>query len=449
MARVAGCVALCVTLLGAPGPALSESDAPALKALLEEVRRLNDRVETLEKERSEDQSRIRELEEDLARLESTGVGAGAESPATASDGSNGLAAALGQGNLLNPEITAFFDVGGSLSTDGDDKSLNRFNAREFEVDFRAAVTPWADGVLVLAAGEEVEQDDGEVDIGFDFDIEEGYLNLHTLPHGLSLKAGKFRNVFGRNNLLHTHDLPQVTRPLAVQAFLGPEGLATVGASGSWIVPNPWERYIEFAAEIVNSDGGDESPILGGPTARNPALVSHLKLFEDVGESGSFELGGSFLFGHTSDDSDGRAYALGLDATYLWRDPIKPDFRSLLLQGEVLWATNDWEFERGGSQRNESLGFYAFGQYQWTRNWYAGVRLDYTEHPSLAFHDSDDWDWGVSAWVSWYVSEFLRLRLEYQHVSFERFGDRSSQDNLLLGVTFAIGAHPPHPYWVNR
>jgi hypothetical protein len=435
--------------LGVPYEARGQDEASALEALLVEVRRLNDRVEILEKERTEDQGRIRELEEDLARLESSSVDAGSEAELSASSWSDGLATALGQGNLLNPEITAFFDVGGSLSTDGGDKALNRFNAREFELDFRAAVTPWADGVLVLAAGEEIEQHDDDVEIGFDFAIEEGYLNVHTLPHGLSLKAGKFRNAFGRNNLLHTHDLPQVTRPLAVQAFLGPEGLATVGAAGSWIVPNPWERYIEFSAELVNSDGGEESPILGGPGAKNPAVISHLKLFQDIGDSASFEVGGSFLFGHTSDDDDARAYTLGLDATYLWRDPKKPDFRSLLLQGEVLWAASDWEFDRGNSERNKSLGFYAFGQYQWTRNWYAGVRFDYTEHPSLALHDSDDSDWGVSAWVSWYLSEFLRLRLEYQHLSFERFGDRDSQDNLLLGVTFLIGAHPPHPYWVNR
>jgi hypothetical protein len=439
MLRVAGCSVICIALLGAADVTLGESEPPAMEALLEEMRRMSERVETLEKEREVDRSRMRELEDSLARLESPGAGENEADAATA----------FGQGNLFNPELTVFGDLGGSLSTNGDDKSFNRFNIREFELDFRAAVTPWADGVLILAVGEEIEQVGGEAEIHTHFGVEEGYLNFHTLPHDLALKAGRFRSAFGRNNLLHTHDLPQVTRPLAVEAFLGHEGLVTTGGSLSWIVPNPWERYIELITEVVNSDGGEESPLLGGPNANNPAVISHLKLFEDVGDWSSLEVGGSFLFGHSSSENDSRAYMFGLDATYLWRDPEKPDFRSLLLQGELFWASNDWELETGDVERNQSLGFYASGQYQFAENWYAGLRFDYTEFPNLEYRDSDDWDWALSPSVSWYLSEFLRLRLEYQHRSIERFGNRRDEDNLMLQLTFAIGAHPPHPYWVNR
>ena len=52
-------------------------------------------------------------------------------------------------------------------------------------------------------------------------------------------------------------------------------------------------------------------------------------------------------------------------------------------------------------------------------------------------------------MSWYLSEALRLRLEYQHHSVEFAGSRDNEAALMLGVTFFIGAHPPHPYWVNR
>jgi len=448
MVRVASFGVVCIALLGAADVALGGTGTPAMGELLEEMRRMSERVEVLEEEREVDQSRIRELEDHLARLESSSRG-GNEADAVSAGWSDGLATALGQGNLLNPEITVFGDLGGSLSTDGDDKRFNRFNLREFELDFRAAVTPWADGALIVAAGEHIEQEGGEAEIHTHFHVEEGYLNFHTLPYDLALKAGKFRAAFGRNNLLHTHDLPQVTRPLAVEAFLGPEGLMTIGGSLGWIVPNPWERYVELIAEVVNSDGGEESQIFGGANAKNPALISHLKLFEDIGDWSFLEVGGSFLFGHTSDDADSRAYLLGLDGTYLWRDPKKPDFRSLLLQGELFWATNDWEFEEGGVERNDSIGFYALGQYQFAENWYAGLRYDYTEYPNLEYHDGDDSEWALSSSISWYLSEFLRLRLEYQHRRFEWFGDHEDQDNLMLQLSFAIGAHPAHPYWVNR
>jgi hypothetical protein len=288
-----------------------------------------------------------------------------------------------------------------------------------------------------------------VEIGIEFEIEEAYLDVHTLPNDLALKAGKFRTAFGRNNLLHTHDLPQVTRPLAVQAFLGPEGLAALGASLGWLVPNPWDRYVELTAQLVNSDGGTESPILGGPGAENPAVLSHLKLFQDVGDTGSLELGARFLHGRTSDDRDAAAYVLGADATYQWRDPARPDFRSLVLQGELFWSNSDFDDEVEGRIRDDNWGFYAFGQYQFGQNWYAGLRYDYTQFPDLEVRRRNDSDWGISSYVSWYLNEALRLRLEYQHLERDLLGEDDREDSLLLGLTLYIGAHPPHPYWVNR
>jgi hypothetical protein len=421
----------------------AEAEEPSVAALMETVRRLTERVEEVESARGEDQRRIRELEEKLETVRSASESNEASvvrAEATTSVGG----AVTGQGNLLNPEITAFLDMGGSLSTDGDNEARNRFSLREAEVDLRAAVTPLADGVLVLAIGEEIEDPFGDVKIDFKFELEEGYLDVHTLPWDLALRAGKFRSAFGRNNLLHIHDLPQVTRPLAVQAFLGPEGLATIGASLSWLVPNPWDQYLELATQVVNADGGSESPILGGPGAANPAVLSHLKFFQDIGDTGSLELGTSFLYSRASDSRDD-GYTLGADVTYMWRDPAASDFRSLLLQGELFWSNSD--FETGS--RNDNWGFYAFGQYQFSQNWYAGIRLDYTDLPNVEVRRSSDSAWGTSAYFSWYLAESLRLRLEYQHSERDLLGQDGSEDALLLGLTFFIGAHPPHPYWVNR
>jgi hypothetical protein len=417
--------------------------APAV-ALRETVELLTRRVQAMESARETDQRRIRELEDRIAQLAAWPAGSAGERTVLLGGRTD-----TGQGNLLNPQITAFFDLGGSLSSDGDNEARNRFNLRETELDLRGAVSPRADGVLVIAMGEEIEDPFGEVDIGIEFEIEEAYLNVHTLPEDLSLKAGKFRPVFGRNNLLHTHDLPQMTRPLAVQAFLGPEGLTTIGASLDWLVPNPWDRYVELTAQVVNADGGPESPILGGPAAENPAVVSHLKFFQDVGDSGSVELGASFLHGRTSDNRDATGYVLGADATYQWRDPKQPDFRSLLLQGELFWANSDFDDEIAGIIRDDNWGFYLFGQYQFDQNWYAGIRYDYTDFPNLDVRRRTDSDWGISSYLSWYPNEALRLRLEYQHLERELFGQDDSEDALLLGLTFYIGAHPPHPYWVNR
>ncbi|MCP5066953.1 MAG: outer membrane beta-barrel protein [bacterium] len=351
---------------------------------------------------------------------------------------------MGQGNLLNPEITAFLDMGASVGTDEDNEARNRFTLREAEVDFRAAVTSRADGVLVIAIGEEVEDPFGDVEIGFAFELEEGYLDVHTLPGDLALRGGKFRSALGRNNLLHTHDLPQVTRPLAGEAFLGPEGISRVGVSLSWIGPNPWDEYVHFEGQVVNADAGEEARIFEGAGAKDPAVLGHLKTFLDVGETGSLELGSSFL--HTR-PSGGRnaGYTAGADLTYLWRDPKASDHRSVLLQGEFLWTRGDFDDGKGSSY----WGAYAFAQYQFAQNWYAGFRADYTELPDVDARGRDDYEWGGTSNITWYLAETLRLRLEYQHLERDAVGRENSEDAVLLGVTFFIGAHPPHPYWVNK
>ncbi|MCI0675423.1 MAG: porin, partial [Phycisphaerales bacterium] len=339
--------------------------------------------------------------------------------------------------------------GASISTNGDNKALNRFNLREAELDIREAIAPFADGVLIIAIAEEIEEEPGGITVDTAFELEEGYINFHTLPYDLQLKAGKFRAAFGRNNLLHTHDLPQIDRPPAVQAFFGPEGLATLGVSTNWLVPNPWENFFEFTVEVVNADGGAESPILGGPNADNPAFLTHLKYFDDVGETGSFELGGSYLYARTAAASDFDANVFGLDLTYKRLDPDAPDFRSLLFQSEFFWASNDIAESALGPFRNDSFGMYAFAQYQFHLNWYTGVRFDYTQFPNSEIFGPDDALWAVSPYVTYYLSEFLRLRFEYQHREFEMAGDRDNEDNFLFGLVFSIGSHPPHPYWVNR
>ena len=426
--------------------ARAQTEPATVDALRETLELLTRRVQEMESVHETERRQIRELEDRVAQLASASAGS---APARERTVLSGGAPGTGQGNLLNPQITAFFDLGGSLSSDGDNEARNRFNLRETELDLRSAVSPRADGVLVIAMGEEIEDPFGDVDIGIEFEIEEAYLNIHTLPGDLALKAGKFRSAFGRNNLLHTHDLPQVTRPLAVQAFLGPEGLTTIGASVDWIVPNPWDRYLELTTQLVNADGGSESPILGGPGAVNPAVLSHLKLFQDVGDTGSLELGASFLHSRTSGDRDAAGYMLGADASYQWRDPVRPDFRSLLLQGELFWSNSDFDDAVQGIIRDDNWGLYVFGQYQFDRNWYAGIRYDYTEFPDLGARRRSDSDWGISSYVSWYLNEALRLRLEYQHLERDLMGQSDHEDSLLLGLTFYIGAHPPHPYWVNR
>lgn len=460
--------ALSVSMCLLAGRAGAQAENPSVGEILKQLQSLQKRFEALEDTHRKDQERIGELETRLQRLEapsSTEADAlertriqeeiraqlgGAEVPAASAGPFDLSAGGFGAGTAFNPQITVFLDTGGSLSSRGRNQALNRFNLREVELDLRSAISPSADGVLIIAVGEEIESDlRGDVSITRDVDVEEGYIDFHSLPHDLSLRIGRFRAPFGRNNLLHTHDLPQVTRPSAVQAFLGAEGLITTGASVGWLVPNPWDKYVEATVSVVNADGGSESPILGGPNAEDPAVVAHVKFFDDLTDTSSVEIGGSYLFGRTSGDADFDANVFGLDLTYRWLDPDPSLFRSLLLQSELFWGQNDVDRGAFRSGRNDSFGAYVAAQYQLHRDWYVGLRADYTEFPDSDARGTGDYDFALSPNVTWYITEFLRARLEYQHRIFHVDDDSRSEEAVFLQFTGVFGSHPPHPYWVNR
>jgi hypothetical protein len=64
------------------------------------------------------------------------------------------------------------------------------------------------------------------------EVEEAYATLTQLPWGLTARAGKLLANFGRLNMVHTHELDQVERPLALTAFSGSHGIGSVGAEAS-------------------------------------------------------------------------------------------------------------------------------------------------------------------------------------------------------------------------
>jgi hypothetical protein len=110
----------------------------------------------------------------------------------------------------------------------------------------------------------------------------------------------------------------------------------------------------------------------------------------------------------------------------------------LLQAEVMHAIVD---EPDGGATQHAWGAYLLGQQQIHKDWYTGLRLDWTENPNA----EDQEIWAVSPYVSWYWSEFLRFRMEYQH----RGGDPANADVVYFQATYIFGAHPPHPYWAMR
>lgn len=340
----------------------------------------------------------------------------------------------------NPNIAVIIDALGTWSNERSNDAWNRFDVREVELDLRAAISPQADGVLVLAFERDVHnppfpelgEEDEEEGVESSANIEEAYAFFHDfgVPN-LTAKLGRFHLRFGRQNVLHLHDLPTSDPPLVNQAFLAPESLIDSGLSLSYVIPPRLvaDQYIELIAEIVTGEGaGSESPTLGGDIeVDSPAVNLHALWNRDLTDDINLELGASWLTAQGNESVN----LYGVDATLIRTDP-GGEFNNQLLQAEAIY----------GSVAGETAwGFYVLGQQQLHKDWYAGVRVDWTENP-LA---SEEELWAVSPYVSWYWSEFLRFRLEYQH----RNGDVDDADVLYFQATYIFGAHPPHPYWSMR
>ena len=113
------------------------------------------------------------------------------------------------------------------------------------------------------------------------------------------------------------------------------------------------------------------------------------------------------------------------------------FNNQLFMAEAIYG----QVDTSRTETQNALGAYVLAQQQINRDYYAGVRLDWTQNPL----DDKQEVWAVSPYLSWYWSEFLRFRVEYQH----KGGDVKDEDTLYFQCTFIYGAHPPHPYWAMR
>jgi hypothetical protein len=349
---------------------------------------------------------------------------------------------------FNPDLAVIVDTAGTWSSARSNDAYNRFDVREVELDLRAAIDPRADGVVILAFERDVENpifpqagEEEEAEVENSVNVEEAYALFHDfgVPN-LQAKLGRFHVRFGRQNLLHLHDLPTTDPPFVNQAFLAPEALSDAGLSLSYVIPPDriFGQYVELIGEVLMAEGGEvESPVFtGGLTVDSPATNLHLLWNRDLGKELNLELGGSWLRGHRDADNGLDADLFGLDLTLIRTDPTG-GFLNTFFQAEAMYGNVDQE---GGGDEN-AFGVYILGQQQLNKDWYAGLRLDWTENPN----DDSQEAWGVTPHVSWYWSELLRLRASYQH----RGGDRPEEDVFYLQCTFVFGAHPPHPYWSMR
>jgi len=317
-------------------------------------------------------------------------------------------------NRLNPEISATGIVA-AIATDQDREAFER---GEFELDLQANLDPYSRMRWTIGFKE-----DGEVE------IEEAYLRYSALPGGLELTAGRFRQRFGVLNQQHLHALPQTSYPLALAVVFGDEGLGQTGLSANWLLPRAWADANEITLEIT--DG--ESDFFAGEEFESLAVLAKIKNYWDLSSSTYLEWGLSAIGGRTPEGGDSTAW--GTDLTVHWQPPARAKYRELTWRTEVLRS----ERQDALGLTNEAWGGYTYLEGLVARNLYVGTRYDWTEDP----FDPQAESWAIVPYLTWWQSEWVRLRGEYQYLEHDLTCE--SENRFTLQLTWAAGPHKHETY----
>jgi hypothetical protein len=335
-------------------------------------------------------------------------------------------------SILNPEISVTGDVVGYyLNADGEDGSFGAV-PREFEFSFQAAVDPYTRTKVFVTYEEEVpiagfpEDEEGDEHGNGRLHLEEGYLYWVGLPANLGLKVGKFRQEIGNYNRWHTHALFEVDRPLPSVVFLGEDGLIQTGldlvSPSLTIGPSTTTAFFELTA------GTNEALFRG---SGEPSYLGRVLSFWDLSPSTYLQVGGTGTYGQNSGDTlETTLYEL--DFAFRWAPPGRALYQDFQLKGEWYWVKQ--AVNGAGPWRR---GGWAQANYRAGRRWIFGARADYL---SGAAGEPDIVQ--LVPTISWWQSEWVRLRLQYNYLKPE---DGGGNHTVLLQFVWAIGPHRHESY----
>ena len=429
-------MALVLGLALAPLAASAQTPQDSLRT---ELARLAARVDSLTREvaRLTAAGQTEEAQDPLAQLRAAAQAAAGDPQPTTRDEQATVGGARSL-QALNPEISVTGDVFAHVNKD--DVRQDNFFAREFEISLVSNLDPFSRAKVFVSrhfSGGEFEPFAGAEDEHSDegFTIEEGYVEWIGLVGGLSLKLGKFQQQFGQMNRWHSHALPFQTRSLSHLAFVGEEALSQAGASVHWLLPiGGGAGTYEATVEVTRS----ENETLFGDSGR-PSVLGHLNAFWALSPSTDLDLGLSWINGSYEDPTTLiDRNLLGAEVAFTWRPPARARYRGVTFRGGMM-VLDGLVPEAPAAGDDRALGFWGGVETRLSESWLVGARADRVESPV----DPDQTAWLVSPTLTWWQSEFVRLRLEYDLLG--RSAVASNEGRFVLQATFAMGPHRHESY----
>jgi hypothetical protein len=386
-----------------------------------------------------------------------------EAPASSWSPSQPITLARSGASYMNISFDTLLDAGWATRSDvsseleqGHHDPLQRgFSLRNAEIALDGAVDPYFKGFANISFALDK---DNETEV----ELEEAYLLSTALPANLQLKAGQFFTEFGRQNTQHPHQWAFADQPLVLTRFLGPDGLRNPGGQISWLAPTPF--YFETFLGVFNGQGeqgfsfrnrGDEGVFSGRETfdrqLRGPGdllFTPRIATSFDLTSQQTLLAGASAAFAPNDTGPDSRTQVYGLDLYWKWKSPhAHAGFPFVSLQTEALYR----QFEAGpglNSLPRETIGdygFYAQALWGFKPHWVAGLRGEYLNGDKDPNNVGDPFRGErsrISPNLTWYPSEFSKIRLQYNYDNGENLGVDHA---VWLQLEFLLGSHGAHKF----
>ena len=459
-------------------------DAAVVDALKNELRELRQRTEQLEE-------KIKKLETAPPPPSAPATNAPpvvtTEAPSSLWSPTKPITVGRAGNSYLNLSFDGLFAAGASTANDaqipalqpgGHDPIQRGFTVQNIETTFEGAIDPFLRGqaniVFQLDRNSETT-----------LELEEAWLETTSLQGNLTLRAGQLLTDFGRLNSTHPHSWNFADSPLVNARLLGPDGLRNPGARLAWLTPTPFYSELSFsiqnsAGETANSFRDDHG---GGAYLGRAHNINGLRglgdMLFDARYMASFDLtpeqtilaGVSGAFGPNATGRHEDTQIYGVDLYWKWKPSNQSSgFPFVTWQTEAMLrhyhagafsedfdgnGTIDLDVNQNGvidtvpAELLKDWGFYTQLAYGFHKGWVSALRFDYVDrvHPGryeAVFGDDPDRTrrWRLSPNLTWYPSEFSKVRLQYNLDERVGFGVDHS---VWLQFEFLMGAHGAHNF----
>ncbi len=460
-------------------------DAATVDALKNELRELRQRTEQLEEKLKRFEAAPAAMTPVSTNTVAASAGEGMPAlPAQKWSPASPMTLYRGQNSYMNLSLDGLFAVGGSTANDiealqlgGHDPIQRGFTVQNVEATFDGAIDPYfrAQANLVFQLDRNSETS---------LELEEAWAETTSLPGNLTVRAGQLLTDFGRLNSTHPHAWAFADTPLVNARLLGPDGLRNPGARVSWLTPTPFYSELSFsvqnaAGETASSFRGHDGEVYLGRPSNNGSVRGAGDMLFAPRYAVSFDLtpaqtllaGTSGAFGPNGSSANSNTEVYGVDLFWKWK-PVSHHygFPFVTFQTEAMLrhfhaGAFDEDFDGDGVPDNDlngdsiadavprellkDWGFYSQVSYGFRKGWVGALRFDYVDRLNTGVYElvyGNDADraerWRVSPSLTWYPSEFSKIRLQYNLDERRGLG---VDHTVWLQFEFLLGAHGAHKF----